>query len=254
MPVTVHKHLGVIAATLAYEKDLDPNAYPRYRKLTLTVFRSGKRVFTEPLCARARCEPSTFGGALAVRNLWGNAQAEVLVELYTGGAHCCFETEIVISAAGAWRTIHHDWGDLGYRGQWHDKTYWFITGDDRFAYAFTDFADSSFPTAVWSIDGVGHLVTTTRQRLDLVAANATTLWKGYLEDKGTRTTDVRGVLGAWCADEYLLGAAATCDSALQDALKAGLLRVGVHIAGFGPTDAAYIKELDRDLVAWGYAR
>ena len=254
VPVTLHKAKGTIAATLAYEKDLDQDAYPPYRKLTLTVFRSGRAVFSEPLCAGASCEPSTFRGALDVRNVFGDPQPEVLVGLYTGGAHCCFATEIVIFASGAWRTIHHDWGDLGYRGQWHEGRYWFITGDDRFAYAFTDFADSAFPMAVWTIDGAGHLVNATRQRPDLVAANAATLWKGYLQDKTTKKTDVRGVLAAWCADEYLLGAASSCDSTLQAALKAGLLRIGVHLAGFGPTDAAYVKALKRELAAWGYAR
>jgi hypothetical protein len=250
--VTLQKEKGAITARLAYEKDLDQTDYPQYRNMSLTVLRSGKVVLTKPLCADGSCDPSTFGGALDVRNVWGSPQAEVFAELYTGGAHCCFATELVLFAGGAWRTILHDWGDLGYRGQWHDGTYWFITGDDRFAYAFTDFADSAFPMAVWTINGVGHLVEVTRQRLDLVAANATTLYKGYLQDKRTKT-DVRGVLAAWCADEYLLGAAAMCDSTLQQALKAGLLRTGVHIAGFGPIDAEYIKQLKGSLVAWGYA-
>ena len=172
--------------------------------MKLTVFRAGKAVFTEPLCPRASCEPAS-PGALDVRNVWGDRQAEVVVELYTGSAHCCFKTEVAFEARGAWRSITHDWGNLGYRGQWHDGAYWFVTGDDRFAYAFTDYADSAFPMQVWTIRPGRPLRERDPKRLDLVAGNATRLWKAYLKDRATKGTDVRGVLGAWCADQYLLG-------------------------------------------------
>ena len=249
VPVAIHSRQGAISATLAFEKDLDQDAYPPYRNMALTVFRAGKAVFTERLCARGSCQPSV-PGALDVRNVWGGKPAEVLVELNTGGAHCCYETKVVVFVAGAWRSIAHDWGNPGYRGQSHGAAYWFISGDDRFAYSYTDYAHSLLPLSVWRINGGGRLVEVTRERLDLVAADAKTLWKLYLEVRARKGTDVRGVLGAWCADQYLLGAAGRCDSALQAALKAGLLRVG----GLGPMDAAYIKKLKRDLVAWGYAK
>jgi hypothetical protein len=97
-------------------------------------------------------------------------------------------------------------------------------------------------------------VNVTRKRLDLVAGNAATLWKGYLKDRATKGTDVRGVLGAWCADEYLLGKRAACESELQSALKKGLLRIGVHDGKFGPRDQVYIEQLKRNLAAWGYAK
>jgi hypothetical protein len=107
---------------------------------------------------------------------------------------------------------------------------------------------------VWTLDPAGRFVNVTRRRLDLVAGNASRLWKAYLKDKAMKGTDVRGVLGAWCADQYLLGRSAACEAELRKALKQGLLRIGVHDGTFGPRDAAYIKELKRDLAAWGYVK
>ncbi len=250
MPVTLHKQLGAIEAPLAYEQDADQTVFPPYRKIELTVARAGRTVLTERLCAGGICEPSPTG-ALSVRNVWGSAQAEALVEIYTGGAHCCFGSEIVLDGPGGWRAISHNWGDLGYRGQWRGGAYYFITGDDRFAYAFTDFADSVFPMQVWSINGVGHLVDVTRTRLDLVRNDAAILWRGYVKDRATKDTDVRGVLAAWCADEYALGAKAGCDAEVAKALKRGDLNLPGR---FGPMGSAFVKELDRELAAWGYTR
>jgi hypothetical protein len=249
VPAQQTAHRGPIAVTLAYEQQaVDPSGDVKiYRRLRVRVERGGIAVFNRELCAQV-CGPAP-GGAISFRNVWGSRSPEVVVSLYTGGAHCCFENEFVLLRAHGRATgIFHDWGDLGYRGQWLRGRYWLVTGDDRFAYAYTSFAGSAFPMQVWTIDGAGRLVDVTRQRLDLVSANATRLWKTYVAHRVH--DDIRGVIGPWCADEYLLGKRSACTAELAHALAHGYLRAD----GLGPGGRAFIAKLHRDLARWGYSR
>jgi hypothetical protein len=122
------------------------------------------------------------------------------------------------------------------------------TNDDRFAYKFTDYAASGFPIVLYAIDAAGHLVDVTTSYPALIRADAATWWKAYVHLRGGRDEDTRGVLAAWCADQYLLGKQQACTAALAQASRHG------WIGGFGePTgDAKYIALLHRTLAAWGY--
>ena len=64
-----------------------------------------------------------------------------------------------------------------------------------------------------------------------------------------KNTDVRGVLGAWCADEYLLGQGLECESELKSGLAKGYLK--------GPTlwpqNEKFVALLHKQLHAWGYS-
>jgi hypothetical protein len=57
-----------------------------------------------------------------------------------------------------------------------------------------------------------------------------------------------GVLAAWVADEYLLGARAKADAFLAAELRAGRLNGD----RYWPRRKAYITTLERRLKAWGY--
>ena len=181
--------------------------------------------------------------------MWAGPPAEAVVDLYTGGAHCCFESLIVLGdGAQSGRLLFHDWGDPGYRGQRSAGTYDFVSADDRFAYAFTSFAGSGLPTQVWAINPVGHFVDVTSTRLDLVRADAKQYWHAYVSQRGKRDVDLRGVVAAWCADEYRLGLAKACNAELASALPKGYLN--------GPTgwpaNAAFVSSLKKSLAKWGY--
>jgi len=249
VPAQQVAHHGAIAVALSYEQQsLDPSADVKiYRRLRVRVERGASVVFDREICAQV-CGPAP-GGAIAFRNVWGSRSPEVVVSLYTGGAHCCFENEFVLLRPhGRAIGVFHDWGDLGYRGQWLHGRYWLVTGDDRFAYAYTSFAGSAFPMQVWTIDAPGRLVDVTRKRLDLVAANAKRLWKTYVANR--KRGDVLGVVAPWCADEYLLGKRSVCNDELERALAHGYLRAD----GLGPGGRAFITKLHRDLARWGYTR
>src|SRR5262249_7807327 len=141
------------------------------------------------------------------------------------------------------RLLDKLWGDPGYEGQLHDGRYEFITADDRFAYAFTAFAASGLPMQVFTIDQAGNLVDVTRPRPDLVRDDLKQWWQAYVSERGKPDGDVRGVLGAWCADQYLLGARATCTKELRRALARGWLK-GPNI---WPQNSAYVAALSKEL-------
>jgi len=141
------------------------------------------------------------------------------------------------------------WGDPGYKLESHAGKSEFVTGDDRFAYEFTSFAGSGLPIEILSLDQNGAFQNVTRLRPALIRADAKVWWKAYVSQRGKADADVRGVVGAWCADEYLLGQGQTCESELKSALPRGYLK-GPTI---WPQNAGFVALLHKQLVKWGYA-
>jgi hypothetical protein len=83
---------------------------------------------------------------------------QVIFSTFTGGAHCCTVVQVLVLAGGQWKAL-----DLG---QWDGGGFGdfptdidgngyadLIFSDDRFAYAFTDYADSLMPPRIFEIRG-----------------------------------------------------------------------------------------------------
>ena len=242
----ITKQAGPISASLSGERQGESYG-GHFRNLELVVKNGSKTVYSHPYCNPERCSFGTQHG-LKLQNVWGGSLDEVIVSNYTGGAHCCFQTLVVlVDGPRAGKTLSVDWGDLGYHGEVHDGTFEFVSGDDRFAYEFTSYAGSGFPLAVAAINPAGTAFTdVTTTRLDLVRKDAASYWKPYLSDrgKGPNANDVRGVFAAWCADEYTLGLGATCQTELASGVKAGYLN-GVGTWPSGPKFASALKKFLR---------
>jgi hypothetical protein len=252
-PVTVEKRQGSIVARLTYDRRAGEYGLARHRDLRLSVRRDGRVVRTRTYCPPVRGADTSLCGpgsrmTLRLLDVWGDAQPEALLEIFTGGAHCCTVLVAVLTDEGkAGRTLLHEWGNAGWIGERRNGTYSFVSGDDRFAYAFTSYAASAFPMQVWTIDAGGRLVDVTRSRPDLIRPHAAELWRTYLAERGKHSSDVRGVLAAWCGDQYLLGAGPRCRETVRAAVRAGYLR------GPGwPQGQRYAAALDRSLRTWGY--
>ena len=138
---------GTWRATFSYVKK-NAGGLPSYTNLRLTVSNGTRQVYDAPVVSRlastGQLEPGGFDGTSSVsfRDLDGDGTPELLLNLYTGGAHCCFLTQVLdlVSSPPLKREI--DFADAGSRLIVVAGRVLFRTNDPVFAYAFTDFADS----------------------------------------------------------------------------------------------------------------
>src|SRR3954463_2206659 len=126
---------GTVAATLSWQAGEVFAERPALR-----IVRAGAVAFDGALEEECRvC--SQLGDArhaLTVRDLDGDADPEVLVDTYTGGAHCCIVTPIFRWAGDGYRRLTGFFGNVGYTlddldGDGRPE---FVTADDSFAYVF----------------------------------------------------------------------------------------------------------------------
>jgi hypothetical protein len=246
--VTVERRSGEVRATLTFERRKETYGAYDFRAMHLLVKAGATTVLDRGMCANARCSVASQH-VLSVKNVWGDAAPEVILDTYTGGAHCCYESFIVLTDGGhAGRTISHLWGDPGYKLISHAGTVAFRTADDHFAYEFTSFAGSGLPIEIDEIGPNGRLNNITNTRPDLIAADAKIYWKAYTSERGKPDSDVRGVVAAWCADQYRLGQKSACDAELSTALAKGWLAG----PGVWPQNAKFVALVHKDLARWGY--
>ena len=143
-----------------------------------------------------------------MRDLDANREPEVLLDLYTGGAHCCTYSLIYRydAAKKQYSYIRHDWGNVGYRLEDFDKDTIpeFNSRDDRFAYAFGSYAGSGFPLQIWQYRQ-GEMLQVTRQYPKLIYSNAYFWWQLFVKNAQDTVEYGRGPLAAYLADKYLLG-------------------------------------------------
>jgi hypothetical protein len=254
---TQHAALGDVSATLSY----DSLGRGRYRDLRLTIARLGRTVHDAPLevrgCAAPFCRP---GGALTrraltVADLDGDAEPEVLVDAYAGGAHCCVVTQVFrLRPDATYGAVAHDWRDAGYRLRDLDgdgRPEW-RSGDTRFAFRYSSFASSRFPVAIWRLEQ-GRFTNVTDAYPALVRADGRRWRREYLRQRnesGPHAGEQLGALAAWAADGYRLGRRAGMRRFLRAELRAGRLRGKPG----GTRGQAFIADLDRFLTHAGYRR
>jgi hypothetical protein len=241
---------GPVTATFSFKRVDDL----RYRHLHLTVERDGATVFDRPAqirdCQEPFCVPGggRQGPSVRVADLDGDGPPDVLLDLFTGGAHCCVESELVALAAdGSVRRFQHGWGDAGYRlsDLDGDGLAEFVSADDRFAYAFTAYAFSALPLQVLSFRG-DRFTDVTGSYPARVRADARRWRHAYRHAKPDGFP--QGVLAAWAADRYRLGDRRAALRFVRAQARHGKLR-----AAIGRRRAErFPATLDRRLRRWGY--
>ena len=204
-----------------------------YEKLRVRVTRAGRTALDAPIqrlgcpdCANDR--PS----AVKVRDLDGG-EPEVLVDLYSGGAHCCLFTLILRwdAAAQRYRSTLGVLGQLRRRG-WPIST---ATAGPSSPPSTSASSTSSPPTSSRrrrsgsGATGQGKLVDVTRSFPALIQKSAATNLGYYLKGRGDPNTDVRSYVAAYVADQYLLGDPAEGKRVLDLALKRGDLGRGTTL-------------------------
>jgi hypothetical protein len=199
-----------------------------------------------------------FSGAgeksIATRDLDGDGEPEVLVALYSGGAHCCTISTIwgFDAATGAYTRLRHNWLDAGYRLRdvGRDGTLEFDSRDARFAFAFAPYAFSWLPVQVYRWRD-GKLVDVTRKFPKLLRRDAKRAFRTYRRVRREKDANVRGVLAGYAADKYRLGQRRRANRALRRALRRGDLDKA-YAFDSGPFGRKYIKRLKRLLKRYGY--
>jgi hypothetical protein len=235
---------GAVSATVAWDASDDDGASLAITNPRLWVIRSGTRydLSIADICD-IRCELSEdrrdFPSILKVADLDRDGEPEVLVDTYSGGAHCCLTARVLTWDGSGYEAHDVQWGDVTYtlKDADGDGTQELVGSDTRFAYAFTAYAASGFPVLVYNLVG-GRPVDTTSKYPKLLAHDAAH-WLHAMRALG-RHADTRGPLSAYVADEYRLGRGATATREIARQRRLG------HISkAFGPF-------LLKRLRAWGY--
>jgi hypothetical protein len=206
---------GDVSATLAWDADggaPDPGdlgvANPR-----LWVVRAGTRYdLTIADICEVGCvllgDRRSYPSILRVVDLDGDGEPEILVDTYSGGAHCCTITRELTWDGTGYQSHDLDWQDVTYSVEDvdGDGSQELVGSDPSFAYAFSSYADSAFPVLVYDLVG-GVPADTTKKYPRLIQHDAFHWFQAMRH--AARGRDVRGLLAAYAADEYLLGQGAT---------------------------------------------
>jgi hypothetical protein len=224
---------GAVTATLSYVQTRDFT----YEDLHLKIARGGVVALDAPIVA-AGCEYGCWPGSVLyedrasvdVLDLDGDGEPEVVVDLFTGGAHCCLIAQIFSSQGGlvpSYARDEHNFLDPGYRLRDlnGDGISEFQSADGRFAYAISSFAGSGMPVQVWRFQR-GELIDVTGEFPDLIRADSRYWWKRYRRYASARppyNDPGLGALAAWAGDEYRLGHGRRVQKELERALRRGWL-------------------------------
>lgn len=174
---------------------------------TLSIRRDEELLFDGPVVSQlGLCQPAD---RFEVRDLDQDDEPEVVIDFYSGGAHCCWFTQVYRYDAGQqYQMQEQDWGnhtptleDLDEDGQPE-----FVGQDDRFAYQFASYAGSAYPPRILRYQGESGFVDVTRQYPERVYDWAYGLWQRY-EQTRDQNGEVRSVLAAYLASKYLIGEA-----------------------------------------------
>jgi hypothetical protein len=245
-----------VAAARRVSASLAPTGKGPHKRFRLKILVNGTTAYDQ-IVTSAACPPGCTttglgGGKAPIRAiaLQHFGVPDVIVGLYSGGAHCCYIDQVYrldLSTNKFIRT-EHDFGDAGARivDLNGDKSYEFLSADSRISNAgFTDFADSPPPLQIFSFShNAFHDIT--RKYPNRLRADAAKWLRAFHTHYGNG----RGLIAAWAADEDLLGHPGLVRSELAGALKAGHLRVPARFGG--PSPERFVARLQALLRRLGY--
>jgi hypothetical protein len=255
MATTQTARLGNVRASFTFK-----GGYPNFTGETLAISRAGSVIYNKPvvstICEMA-CAPGSPSGkpsSVRVLDLEHNRQPDVVLALYSGGAHCCAIDQLF--SFDPRRTTYvktqRNFGDYGVEivDLAHNGRDEFATADDSFAYEFTDYAASGLPIQILTFSN-RHFRDVTRSYPRLVARDAAR-WLGAFKSMSKQHyQDSVGVIAAWAADEDLLGRTKFVARYLAEQQRAGHLN---SLSPGEPGGKKFIASLQRFLRRHGYLR
>jgi len=248
-------HSGDVAATFEFRGHL-----PDYSGERLTITRGSSVFYQRAVDSRfchAECAPGSLlsrRSSVHVLDLEHNGRRDVVLDLYSGGAHCC-SIEQIFSADPTGKTYvetGRNFGDPGARivDLRHNGRFQFLTADDAFAYAFTDYAASGLPIQILTFAN-RHFKNVTRKYPRLIAKDAATWLRFYQSTARRHYEDSIGLIAAWAADEEMLGHDTLTRSYLAAEAAAGHLNSAFSLAAAAGRNL--VTDVERFLQAHGYS-
>jgi hypothetical protein len=243
---------GAVQATLSWQAADFGVKDPR-----LTIARAGATLFDgSPLADAGVCSvgcvyaPSKDYTPLHVADLGGDAEPEVVVDSYTGGAHCCIISDVLYFTGAAYARAEHSWGSYGYtlrdlNGDGHPE----LDGyDAAFEDAFTSHAASFEPPLVLAYDptAAGSLRDVTRALPAAIRKNVKEALHIVAVARRQHAETLGGV-ATYVADLYLLRRGREVRPYLARARKRGDLRTA-----FGKAPRSFERKLLAFLHKQGY--
>jgi hypothetical protein len=245
---------GNVTATFSFQGKV-----PNFHGLQVTVARGGSVVYDQPVFSKfcqALCWPgpevAAARPAVQVVDLEHTGEPDVVLDLYSGGAHCCTVVQIFsfAGATGTYVKTERTFGDPDAKvvDLRHDGHFEFLTADDSFAYQFTDFAASGLPIEILTFAN-GQFSDVTRSYPALVAKDAALWLKAFKGSAREHYGDSVGVIAAWAADEDLLGHVKLVNRYLHAQASAGHLNTPDGAGG-----TKFVASLQKFLRRRGYLR
>ena len=150
---------------------------------------------------------TVYSGSIFLQDLDDNGTPEVIIQTYSGGAHCCTNFQIY-----GWQKnqfVKTETGFLdGYGGEFKDLDSdgdtEFITANNAFLYQFSSYAGSFPPTIIFDYNSEGKLREVTKQHPQRLRATATRMYEAFLENE-KQGYEVNGILAGYVAQKILLG-------------------------------------------------
>jgi hypothetical protein len=244
---------GNVTATFTFQGKV-----PKFHGLHLTISRAGAVVYDQPVVAKfcgKLCWPgqgAARSSSVHVVDLEGTGDPDVVLDLYSGGAHCC-TVEQVFSfdpASATYAKTEQVFGDPAARivDLGHNGHFEFLTADDSFAYRFTDFAASGLPIQIFTFAN-RRFTDVTNSYPKLIAKDAAVWLRAFKAQARQHYPDSVGVIAAWAADEDRLGHAKLVNRYLRGQALAGHLN-----APFATGGTRFVAKLQKFLRRRGYTR
>ena len=251
---TITAVAGNTQATLSFSHD-PHNVTGPYSQLRISISGGGHSRYSHPvhavLCGAA-CWPAvgiSSSPVLRVADIERNGSPDVLLNLYSGGAHCCFITQIYRydARAGTYAVSQRDFFDAGARLRTIAGRPVFVSADDRFAYEFAAFAFSGLPLQIWAFAG-GRFRDVTDHYPALIATDARRQYAAFVANRHGGFG--LGFIAAWAADEDRLGHSSHVARTLAAQLRGGALRSAGGLSW--KSGSAFVAQLQRFLAKTGY--
>jgi hypothetical protein len=151
-------------------------------------------------------QPTFYNGVVSLQDLNGNGVSEVIVETFSGGAHCC--TNFTIYAWQGDAFIRTETGLLdGGGGTFEDLndngSAEFVSFDQSFLYTFSSYAGSFPPSLILSLQD-GQFQDVTPQHEAHLRGTAWRMYQSVLQAE-VQGYEINGVLAGYVAQKIRLG-------------------------------------------------